>query len=145
MIFRELFKIELFQRYVSEKQYPGDHYPTYCSETGYLMTSDMAPMIFEKSLDIPPSIPFDDIYLGIVVNALNILPVKILIFNIKFFFSSFKCNFKRSTSGFNYGKFVVQRACEYRANAFTIVVGGKNFESRTKIFEQLHAKLQSCD
>ena len=105
----------------------------------------MAPMIFEKSLDIPPSIPFDDIYLGIVVNALNILPVKILIFNIEVFVASFKNNFKRSTSGFNYGKFVVQRACEYRANAFTIVVGGKNFESRMKIFEQLHAKLQSYD
>jgi len=88
------------------------------------MTANLAGKIYEKSLEIIPPVKFEDIYFGFVLHALGL--------------------FTRSTSGFDFGKFVLQRACEYKANAFTLTLGGQNTNSKTNNLQQLHERIQKC-
>ena len=53
-------------------------------------------------------------------------------------------NLQRSTNGFNYGKFVLQRACEYKANAFTLLLGGKSPKAIQSTVQSLHDRLAKC-
>ena len=44
--------------------------------------------LFESALQHPPGLRFDDVYLGILVHSLNILPVRMSYLRVFFYFVS---------------------------------------------------------
>ncbi|XP_056118945.1 beta-1,3-galactosyltransferase 2 [Rhinichthys klamathensis goyatoka] len=60
--------------YMPPAIYHGRRYPTFCSGTGYVFTSDVAQMIYVVSLSIP-RLHLEDVYMGICLAKLRIEPV----------------------------------------------------------------------
>ncbi|XP_029434696.1 beta-1,3-galactosyltransferase 5-like [Rhinatrema bivittatum] len=59
--------------YVSEIEYPGQRYPSFCSGTGYVFSTDIAKQIYKVS----PSVPYfklEDVYVGLCLDKLRIPP-----------------------------------------------------------------------
>ncbi|NXC22189.1 B3GT2 galactosyltransferase, partial [Corythaeola cristata] len=57
--------------YISEEEYPGDKYPTFCSGTGYVFSGDLASKILNASVMIK-YIHLEDVYIGLCLNAMGI-------------------------------------------------------------------------
>ncbi|NXJ94873.1 B3GT2 galactosyltransferase, partial [Corythaixoides concolor] len=57
--------------YISEEEYPGDNYPTFCSGTGYVFSGDLALKILNASVMIK-YIHLEDVYIGLCLNAKGI-------------------------------------------------------------------------
>lgn len=60
--------------YMPPELYPGARYPTFCSGTGYVFSSDIAQKIYVVSLSIP-RLHLEDVYVGICLAKLRIEPV----------------------------------------------------------------------
>ncbi|XP_033752799.1 beta-1,3-galactosyltransferase 5-like isoform X2 [Pecten maximus] len=56
---------------VSEKEYPGSHYPPYCSGSGYLMDRNTATTLSGVFKDTP-MFPMEDVYMGFCAYKTNI-------------------------------------------------------------------------
>ncbi|NXD38814.1 B3GT2 galactosyltransferase, partial [Copsychus sechellarum] len=69
--------------YISEEEFPGNRYHTFCSGTGYVFSGDLAAKIFNASLAIK-YIHLEDVYVGFCLNAkgVKIAPVPYSLFNI---------------------------------------------------------------
>ncbi|XP_030850085.1 beta-1,3-galactosyltransferase 1-like [Strongylocentrotus purpuratus] len=59
---------------VSSKQYSGRYYPTYCSGSGYILSSDMVPSMYRTALRTP-LIGVADVFQGILAKRLDVEPV----------------------------------------------------------------------
>lgn len=59
--------------YVPDKIYSGRYFPPYCSGGGYLISTDIIPAMYEKSLSTS-FIPIDDAYQGILAKQVGITP-----------------------------------------------------------------------
>ncbi|XP_025908837.1 beta-1,3-galactosyltransferase 5 [Nothoprocta perdicaria] len=57
--------------YVSNKEYPGDTYPPFCSGTGYVFSTDVASKIYEISGCVP-FIKLEDVFVGLCLDKLKI-------------------------------------------------------------------------
>ncbi|XP_029434891.1 beta-1,3-galactosyltransferase 5-like [Rhinatrema bivittatum] len=82
--------------YASEIEYPGQRYPTFCSGTGYVFSTDVANQIYNVS----PSVPFfklEDVYVGLCLDKLRIPPEELhteyTFFPVKLDFSV--CRFRK--------------------------------------------------
>ena len=62
-------------KYISREAYSPDLLPIVCSETGYLFTSDLVKSFYEASLNLAPVIRYDEIYMALLANSLQIMPV----------------------------------------------------------------------
>lgn len=59
---------------VSSKQYRGRYYPTYCSGSGYVLSSDVVPSMYRTALRTP-LIGVADVFQGILAKRLDVEPV----------------------------------------------------------------------
>ena len=66
------------EKYISRDAYEPDILPIVCSETGYLFTADLIKSFYEASLNVAPVIRYDEIYMALIANALQIMPVSTL-------------------------------------------------------------------
>ncbi|XP_033633510.1 uncharacterized protein LOC117295048 [Asterias rubens] len=60
--------------YVPERLYSGRYFPPYCSGGGYIMSTDIIPQMYRKSLETA-FIPIDDAYQGILMSKIGVKPV----------------------------------------------------------------------
>ncbi|XP_071827664.1 uncharacterized protein [Apostichopus japonicus] len=60
--------------YVNESYFAGDFYPLYCSGGSYVISNDIIPELFKKSLSTP-LIPIDDAYQGMLTEQIGVHPV----------------------------------------------------------------------
>uniref|UniRef100_U3JJP4 Hexosyltransferase n=2 Tax=Ficedula albicollis TaxID=59894 RepID=U3JJP4_FICAL len=69
--------------YISEEEFPGNRYHTFCSGTGYVFSGDLAAKIVNASLTIK-YIHLEDVYVGFCLNAkgVEIVPVPYSLFNL---------------------------------------------------------------
>ena len=56
--------------YVSYSEYSGKIWKNYCDGPAYLITGDLVPKLYHRSLSVK-SIRFEDVYLGVVADDLN--------------------------------------------------------------------------
>ncbi|XP_043927509.1 beta-1,3-galactosyltransferase 5-like isoform X2 [Protopterus annectens] len=59
--------------YISEAEYPDKLFPPFCSGTGYVFSTDLAHKIYNVSLSVP-KISLEDVYIGLCLSELNIIP-----------------------------------------------------------------------
>lgn len=112
-------------RYLPVEIYASPFLPAICSETGYIFSKDMAATFYEESRNLAPLVRHDDIYFGILASQLKLMP--------------------QSISGFNYGKYMLQRACEYKNDAFTIrLSGSKKAAGLQSTIKSLNERIQKC-
>ncbi|XP_077134904.1 beta-1,3-galactosyltransferase 2-like [Ranitomeya variabilis] len=60
--------------YISPELYPGEHYPVFCSGTGYVFSGDLAEKILKASASIK-LLHLEDVFVGVCLHKLGILPV----------------------------------------------------------------------
>ncbi|XP_075688367.1 beta-1,3-galactosyltransferase 2-like [Rhinoderma darwinii] len=60
--------------YMSPELYPGEHYPWFCSGTGYVFSGDLAEKILKVSASIK-LLHLEDVFVGICLDKLGISPV----------------------------------------------------------------------
>ena len=60
--------------YVPDKLYSGRYFPPYCSGGGYIISTDIIPEMYHKSLETA-FIPIDDAYQGILMSKIGVKPV----------------------------------------------------------------------
>lgn len=60
--------------YLSEEQFPEDHFPPYVSGAGYVFSTDLAHKISWASRFVR-SIPMEDVYVGLCLRVLGVQPV----------------------------------------------------------------------
>ncbi|KAM9312045.1 LOW QUALITY PROTEIN: uncharacterized protein PAF06_009940 [Gastrophryne carolinensis] len=60
-----------YKGYISEKVYPNDTYPPYCTGPGYVFSADLAKKIFDIA-QVIQVIAIEDAFMGICLNELNI-------------------------------------------------------------------------
>ncbi|XP_071503337.1 beta-1,3-galactosyltransferase 1-like [Diadema antillarum] len=66
--------------YIPESLYPDRSYPPFCSGSGYILSGDLPSKIYETSL-VTPYLPLEDVYIGICVRKLGVMPVRHKEFN----------------------------------------------------------------
>ncbi|NXU10186.1 B3GT5 galactosyltransferase, partial [Pardalotus punctatus] len=57
--------------YVSREEYPGKTYPPFCSGTGYVLSSDVASLIYNISESVS-FIKLEDVFIGLCLAKLKI-------------------------------------------------------------------------
>ncbi|XP_069476355.1 beta-1,3-galactosyltransferase 2-like [Ambystoma mexicanum] len=60
--------------YMPQELYPNQHYPVFCSGTGYVFSGDLAAKIFDVSFSVK-HLPLEDVYVGLCLKVLNVTPV----------------------------------------------------------------------
>lgn len=60
--------------YVNESSFVGKYFPPYCSGGSYLISNDIVPELFKKSLRTP-IIPIDDAYQGMLTAQIDVRPI----------------------------------------------------------------------
>nr|XP_054769450.1 beta-1,3-galactosyltransferase 5-like [Lytechinus pictus] len=58
--------------YCPKELYPEDRYPPFPLGHGIILSHKVTQKLYEASRDLPPEIPFDDVYCGILLKALGI-------------------------------------------------------------------------
>lgn len=69
--------------YISRDEYPLDIYPTFCSGTGYVLSTDVTSKIYNVSHTVP-IISLEDVYVGLCLAKLNIIPEALYIKDVFF-------------------------------------------------------------
>ena len=59
--------------FVNDKHYSGKYFPPYCSGGGYVLSSDIVPLMYEEALKTA-FIPIDDAYQGILAKKVGVVP-----------------------------------------------------------------------
>ncbi|XP_053421452.1 beta-1,3-galactosyltransferase 5 isoform X3 [Nycticebus coucang] len=59
--------------FISRSEYPGDKYPPFCSGTGYVLSGDVASLVFNVSRTVP-YIKLEDVFVGLCLAKLGIRP-----------------------------------------------------------------------
>uniref|UniRef100_A0A8C3TLR9 Hexosyltransferase n=1 Tax=Catharus ustulatus TaxID=91951 RepID=A0A8C3TLR9_CATUS len=69
--------------YISEEEFPGNRFHSFCSGTGYVFSGDLPAKIVNASLTIK-YIHLEDVYVGFCLNAkgVEIVPVPYSLFNV---------------------------------------------------------------
>ncbi|XP_041464065.1 beta-1,3-galactosyltransferase 5-like [Lytechinus variegatus] len=52
--------------------YPKTRYPTYPQGYGYVFSIDVVPQIFQASKEVPPPVPWEDVYIGVLLEKTQI-------------------------------------------------------------------------
>ena len=80
--------------YVPYQSYKGSWFPSMCSGTGYILSSDIIPRILATSRNIP-FFHLEDVYLAICLNKIGLHPTAIHGFNNEFTFYD-RCDYKNT-------------------------------------------------
>lgn len=80
--------------YVPYQSYKGSRFPSMCSGTGYILSSDIIPRILSTSRNIP-FFHLEDVYLAICLNKIGLHPTAIHGFNNEFTFYD-RCDYKNA-------------------------------------------------
>ena len=70
----EVVRNVMSKYYVSEKEYSGKYYPTFCPGGGYVLSTAIIPALYRKSLTTQ-IVPIDDALQGILANLIGVVPV----------------------------------------------------------------------
>ncbi|XP_071828688.1 uncharacterized protein [Apostichopus japonicus] len=69
--------------YVNESYFAGDFYPLYCSGGSYVISNDIIPELFKKSLSTP-LISIDDAFQGMLTEQIGVHPINFKGFKVSF-------------------------------------------------------------
>ncbi|XP_030848111.1 beta-1,3-galactosyltransferase 5-like [Strongylocentrotus purpuratus] len=58
--------------YTPKTLYPQARYPTYPQGYGYIISWDVVPRVFQASKEIPPPVPWEDVYMGALLQKTRI-------------------------------------------------------------------------
>ncbi|KAM6170659.1 beta-1,3-galactosyltransferase 9 [Rhynchocyon petersi] len=81
------------QEFVPHREYPEKYYPDYCSGQAFIMSQDVARMIYVVFKEIPITVPAD-VFVGICAKAVGLIPIHSSRFSGKKHISYNRCCYK---------------------------------------------------